>query len=177
MRALRAVRDRADFVFEERSVDSAINVFSPYMVEMNFLKPEVLGLLKETGEILHSLEKRAFGVKFRSVYIIYCRSTPLNCFNRNQTREGSQHNRDIPQNIFDAVHRNYENWLRKLYANTMYGQVRVFMLDTSLPMDQTKAELRRILATIQQDANVELKETPANAAPRHIMNRAEWDCN
>ena len=170
-RAKRSMPWSLNYCFEERSIDSALQVFCPYMLESKFLTLRQMELLKETASnCLTGSEKNS-----RPSYIVYCRSNPAQCFERNKSREGSLHNKGVPLEVFEAVHRNYENWLRKNYATVQGKETRVFILDTTLTIQQTQAELLRILDVIQRESGAKLEKGDERTSGYHVRGRAEWD--
>ena len=170
-RAKRSMPWSLNYCFEERSIDSAIQVFCPYMVESNFLSHRQMELLKETASnSLTGSEKNS-----HPSYIVYCRSNPAQCFERNKSREGSLHNKAVPLEVFEAVHRNYENWLRKNYAIVQGKETRVFILDTTLTIQQTLVELQRFLDVIQRESGARLEKADEQTSGYHVRGRADWD--
>ena len=170
-RAKRSVPWSQNYCFEERSIDAAIQVFCPFMLESDFLTLRQMELLKDMeSNCLTGLEK-----KTHPSYIIYCRSNPTQCFERNKSREGSLHNKGVPLEVFEAVHRNYENWLRKNYASVQGKETRVFILDTTLAMQETLAELERILDVIQRESGAKLDKGDERTSGYHVRGRADWD--
>ena len=170
-RAKRSMPWSSNYCFEERSIDAAIQVFCPYMLESNFLTPHQMELIKETASnCLTGSEKNS-----HPSYIVYCRSNPSQCFERNKSREGSLHNKGVPLEVFEAVHRNYENWLRKNYATVQGRETRVFILDTTLTIQQTLVELMRILEIIQRETAAKLEKGDERTSGYHVRGRAEWD--
>ena len=61
-------------------------------------------------------------------YIIYFRCDPQTAFNRNEQRQGSAHNKNIPIEVFQAVHNAYDTWLNRHVTNISNGPARVFAI-------------------------------------------------
>jgi len=152
----------ANYILEERSSDAGMNVFCKYMTEMCFLTEDQHRVIREAAAVYDSMLNILRPVYKR--YIIYFRCDPKTAFDRNEQRQGSAHNKNIPLEVFQAVHKAYDRWLCKRTASTSNGPARVFIIESnaSSTLEQTKAEVERVLTAIAEETGVCLKSRKAD---------------
>jgi len=152
----------ANFILEERSSDAGMNVFCKYMTDMCFLTAEQHHVIREAAGVYDSMLNILRPVYKR--YIIYFRCEPQTAFDRNEQRQGSAHNKNIPLEVFQAVHKAYDRWLCKRVTNTSNGPARVFIIESSdsSTLEQSKAEVERVLEAIAEETGVRLKSRNAD---------------